>query len=366
MSAEKILVVTGETDLEARVAKFFSAQISGRVYRFFFASSGAQALALSQQYTDFGVMVSAVELPDMTVFSLLQAFPILPITVLVSRQDDQENFRQAMSFGVYDMLFSPLENPLFRTTLQGAVYAAKRQRSLQLLQSDYQYSIQQRDVAITEYHARNQLLNHLHHELRTPLNAVVGYSQLLLEQSLEDELPAYTEILNHLQHTGEQLLQLVNQLLDLAKLEAGAMTLDCQPLDVKDLLDDLALTVSPLFSTYGCRFVVSGDVESSEFRADRRRLTQSLGLLLKGLTQYVETDFVSMVVTRREGLVEFCLSGIQTAESEQIFQPVSDFSALSMTEGVSGLELSLSRNLWAFMGGEVVMEADCFRWSLTV
>ena len=146
-----------------------------------------------------------------------------------------------MALGVYDVLLWPLEEQAFRQVLQGTVYAAKRQRSLQSLRSDYQYAVQQRDMASADYQARNQLLHHLHHELRTPLNAVVGYSQLLVEQSQEDSLPTYTEILKNMQDTGGQVLRLVNHLLELAKLESGMISLEFQFIDLKDLLDEESL-----------------------------------------------------------------------------------------------------------------------------
>jgi PAS domain S-box-containing protein len=207
--------------------------------------------------------------------------------------------------------------------------------------------------------AKNQFLAGMSHELRTPLNAVIGFTGTLL-MKLPGPLNAEQENqLRTVQKSARHLLSLINDLLDLAKIEAGRLELVSEQVDCSAIVKEVAETLRPLATEKGLEFTVSMPAEPVIVRGDRRALSQILINLLDNAIKFTDTGVVR-VALRREGAVatgqveltvEDTGPGIRSEDIALIFNPFTRFDSGARTpKSGAGLGLHLSQKLATLMG----------------
>jgi len=209
--------------------------------------------------------------------------------------------------------------------------------------------------------ARSRFYASMSHELRTPINAVLGYSTLLLENIYGPLNEKQAEGISRTHKAAKHLLELVNDVLDLSKIEAGKIELRLQPVHFPQLVDDLFVTVRPLADQYGSALTLEHQGEPLKVVSDPRRLRQILLNLLSNAIKFgrgqpiiVKTrgtpDGGAVVEVRDQG------EGIAPADMQKIFEEFVQLGRTQLTEG-TGLGLPISRRLAAMMGGELEVES---------
>jgi signal transduction histidine kinase/CheY-like chemotaxis protein len=223
-----------------------------------------------------------------------------------------------------------------------------------------------RDLATDATRTKSQFLANMSHELRTPLNAVIGIAEMLQEDAEDDGLDAFIEPLQRINRAGKHLLGLINDVLDLSKIEAGKVDLLIEEIDVHAMVSDISNMAQSLAvkneNTLGTEF---GEGVGS-IHADAMRLRQIVFNLLSNACKFTEKGKVTLTVSRVEydgrAAVSFAVrdSGIGISEEQlgRLFQEFSQADATTTRKfGGTGLGLVISRRLAQLMGGDIIVES---------
>ncbi|MDX5151999.1 MAG: ATP-binding protein [Acidiferrobacterales bacterium] len=230
-----------------------------------------------------------------------------------------------------------------------------------------------RDEALSASRAKSDFLANMSHELRTPLNAIIGYSELLLEEAEDEQKADISNDLLRIKRSGEHLLSLINDVLDLSKIEAGKMELRCESFAPIDLIEEVMTTIEPLARKRDNRLEVSMGSELGEIYADRVKLRQVLINLLSNACKFTEHGTIQLAVTRvhdSDGdymniAIQDTGIGISKDAQSALFEQFKqiDSSRSRKYEG-SGLGLALSRQFCHMMGGEILLKSEVGKGSI--
>jgi CheY-like chemotaxis protein len=205
------------------------------------------------------------------------------------------------------------------------------------------------------------------HELRTPLNAIIGYSELLQEEAEADGHDGYAPDLRKIVEAGNHLLTLINDILDLSKIEAGKMELCVEPFELAPLVAGVVSTISPLADKNGNALDVSCPAAVGVVRSDPTRVRQVLFNLLSNACKFTRGGTVSLAVARSavDGADWVTLTvtdtgrGIKPEELGKIFQPfVQGDASTTRQYGGTGLGLAISQRFCRMMGGEITVRSE--------
>jgi signal transduction histidine kinase/DNA-binding response OmpR family regulator len=214
---------------------------------------------------------------------------------------------------------------------------------------------------------KSEFLASMSHELRTPLNAIIGYSEMLQEDASETGAAAMLPDLRKINSAGKYLLEMINSVLDLSKIEAGRMDLHIEDIDVPALLDDIREVAEPLAKRNGNRLEILQDDTVGSLSADRTKLRQVLLNLVGNACKFTHQGRVTLKVEidRSGSSPVVCFSVIDTGigiGSEQLGRLFQDFEqADSLTArryGGTGLGLALSQRLCRLMGGDISVRSQ--------
>jgi signal transduction histidine kinase len=206
---------------------------------------------------------------------------------------------------------------------------------------------------------KSEFLANISHELRTPLNAIIGYSQLLQEDAADTGQEASLTDLRKIENAGQHLLGLINDILDLAKIEAGRMEAFIEPVDVVALTQDVRLMVEPLAARKSNTLLFDCPAAIGAIRSDITKLKQSLLNLLSNACKFTERGTVSLTVRREEpGMMSFTVAdtgiGMTEAQLGRLFQAfVQADSSTTRQFGGTGLGLAITRSFAQLLGGDV-------------
>ncbi len=231
-----------------------------------------------------------------------------------------------------------------------------------------------RDAAETANRAKSTFLANMSHELRTPLNAIIGYSEMLGEEAEDEGNEETAGDLRKINGAGRHLLHLINEVLDLSKIEAGKMDVYLEAFAVPEMLRDLAATVRPLADKNRNALMVDCPDTLGVMRADLTKTRQALLNLISNACKFTEAGTITLAVDATQGddgreMIRFAVSdtGIGMTE-EQIGRLFQDFvqadASTTRTYGGTGLGLSLSRRLCRLMGGDITLTSEPDRGSV--
>jgi signal transduction histidine kinase len=200
------------------------------------------------------------------------------------------------------------------------------------------------------------------HELRTPLNAIIGFSEVLLQRYFGEINAKQEEYLKDILGSGRHQLSLVNDILDLAKVEAGKLELERGPVRLSELVDASVLLVAERAARHSITLAVKVDPNADDFPADARKLKQILVNLLSNAVKYTpDGGRVNVFAERRDGEVWVSVRdtgvGIAPDDQERIFEEFQQTGIGRQTEGSTGLGLSLARRLVQLHGGRIWVES---------
>ena len=215
--------------------------------------------------------------------------------------------------------------------------------------------------------SKSAFLANMSHELRTPLNAILGYSELIIEdvgEMPDDEIRREAKNINI---AGAHLLALINDILDLSKIEAGKMVLDTDAFVLQDLIDGLESTIKPAADKNHNRLVVRNDCSDTVIVQDKVRLQQVLLNLLSNACKFTENGTVTLRLWQNETAKEPRLhatvtdSGIGIAEDSlaELFDPFVQVGEHTHQRfGGTGLGLSICRNICLLMEGAITVDSE--------
>ena len=201
------------------------------------------------------------------------------------------------------------------------------------------------------------------HELRTPLNAILGYPQLLLMEDERQLAPRARELVRQIGVSGDYLLTLINQVLDLSKIEAGRMVLNVGQCHLGTLFADVAQMLRPVADAKGLAFAVACAADAPALvRTDATKLQQVLVNLLANAVKFTDAGSVRLEVAPAAGAaLRFAVvdtgSGIAEDERAALFEAFRQTASGLRSGGGTGLGLALSRKFVALLGGDLRVES---------
>ncbi|MBV9775232.1 MAG: DUF4118 domain-containing protein [Gemmatimonadetes bacterium] len=217
--------------------------------------------------------------------------------------------------------------------------------------------------------AKSAFLATMSHELRTPLNAMIGYAELL-SLGIPDPLPPSSlGYLERIGHSARHLLQLIEEILTFARIEAGRETVSIEPVDLGDLVSEVVAIIEPLALERGLELRVDPPPDGAPLETDPRKVRQILINLLGNAAKFTDRGSISFRTRREDGRLVFEVGdtgvGISPEHLERIFEPFwqADASTTSRPGG-TGLGLSVTRDLARLLGGDVEARSEPGRGSV--
>jgi signal transduction histidine kinase/ActR/RegA family two-component response regulator len=214
--------------------------------------------------------------------------------------------------------------------------------------------------------AKSQFLANMSHELRTPLNAVIGYAEMLQEDAADDENKTAVQDLNRILAAAKHLLSLINEILDLSKIEAGRVDVAPSSFDPAEMLEDLIETVRPIAEQNGNAIRVVGAPPSGKAHTDALKIRQCVLNLLSNACKFTRDGNVEIALDRKphNGVEQLFITvrdtgiGMSNEHLSRLFQPfVQADPLITQQYGGTGLGLTITRRLAQLLGGDVTVRS---------
>jgi PAS domain S-box-containing protein len=277
--------------------------------------------------------------------------PMAIVSVLHDRTKEVENER----------LYEELKR--FSRELEDRVREATRdleERNLRL-----QWQSQELEKA---YRLKSEFLANMSHELRTPINALIGYAALMLDRIYGDLTTKQEEGLHRIQVSSQHLLALINDILDLAKIEAGKMPVHLERVALNDVVQEVAAQMEPMLKRKGLAFNVQLPSDPVYMETDRTKVKQIVLNLISNAVKFTARGSVSISARADGKEVRIAVSdtgiGIRPQDLEVIFEEFRQVDQSRTREyGGTGLGLSITRKLIALLGGDIAVASQYGRGS---
>lgn len=253
------------------------------------------------------------------------------------------------------------------TKLISLAFARMSDEVLALIQARTHEMVSARDEANDANLAKSKFLANMSHELRTPLNAIIGYSELLIEEAEDLGIDTMTEDLKRITDSGSHLLSLINDILDISKIEAGRLELYITEFDLVKTLEMAKDISSPLGEKNNNQVVFEYDSNLGLMNNDETRIKQCIINLISNACKFTSNGLVSITVRKihdgEQENVEFIIKdtgiGMKEEQLQKIFEEFSQASDDTTSKfGGTGLGLTITKTLVEMMGGSVAVASE--------
>jgi len=251
--------------------------------------------------------------------------------------------------------FSEKEIALLQTFADQAVIAIQNARLFRELHEKSQ------QLEIADRH-KSEFLANMSHELRTPLNAIIGFTRIVMRRSKEQLEPRQYENLEKIHSSGQHLLQLINAILDLSKVEAGHAEMNAADVALVPVLEQCVKTVEPLIKAPAVRLLKEFDGALSQVYLDEEKLRQIVINLLSNAAKFTERGTVRVKAQANGESFAVAVAdtgiGIAPDKLEHVFEEFAQADASSTrVHGGTGLGLTIARRLARLMGGDISVQS---------
>ena len=269
--------------------------------------------------------------------------------------------REGIVIGVFQMTratvrpFSDKQIELVTTFADQAVIAIENVRLFDEIQD------KSRQLAEASQH-KSQFLANMSHELRTPLNAILGYTELIADGVYGEPTDKMMGVLKRLESNGRHLLGLINDVLDLSKIEAGQLVLDLGDYSLGDVAHTVYSAVEPLAADKKLTFKAEVARDLPRGRGDERRLTQVLLNLVGNAIKFTDVGEVVIKATANNGAFNLSVRdtgpGISAADQAKLFQEFQQAdNSITRKKGGTGLGLAISKRIIEMHGGRIWVDS---------
>lgn len=326
--------------LTRRLGSFLTAPISS-------ISEIAREVVSSRDYSQRAKRISDDEAGE-----LVDSFNAM-LTEIETRTGALEQSNQAIAREADERSRAQQEVMRLNEELEGRVQ--ERTHQLEIINHELELAM---EAAKSANAAKSAFLSSMSHELRTPLNAILGFAQILTSDSLPTTLAQKKEFANHVLKSGRHLLTLINEILDLAKVESGTVTLSMEPVALDDMLTECRGMVEPMGQPRKIRMLFPENT-GAVLLADRTRLKQVLLNLLSNAVKYnremgaVVFDCMVLGPNRVRLSVQDTGHGLRPDQLEALFQPFNRLGQENGSEEGTGIGLVVTRRLVELMGGSI-------------
>jgi signal transduction histidine kinase len=221
---------------------------------------------------------------------------------------------------------------------------------------------------------KSSFLANMSHELRTPLNAIIGYSEILAEDAQDNGQMEVVQDLGKIQGAGKHLLSLINDILDLSKIESGKMELYLETVNIPQLLQEIIDTIRPVCEKNNNQLLVDCEDDVKFILGDLTKIRQSLFNLLSNASKFTSCGQISLKVSRdattqstvesdAKAMIRFVVTdtgiGIKPEQIAKLFQPFSQAdSSTTRKYGGTGLGLAITKEFAKMMGGDIQVTSE--------
>ncbi|MFZ6712404.1 response regulator [Undibacterium sp. TC9W] len=334
-------------------------------------ANGIEALAYLRNNA-FDLLLTDLMMPDLDGIAMVESARKIDADlacIVMTGEGSITSAVKAMKVGALDYIIKPFKISAILPVLVRALETrqlrmanARLEQQLRehtaelvILNQDLEQARMQAEIA---NRAKSTFLSNMSHELRTPLNAILGFAQILASDSLQTSLDEKKEFARHIEEAGSHLLALINEILDLAKVESGAMKLTAEVITLDEVFAECKTMIEPLAQKRGIN-VSFAENTCLHVNADRIRLKQVLINLLSNAIKYNRQNGTVSVVAHLEDDLHVCIQvidtgvGLSTVQLETIFQPFNRLGREVFNEEGTGIGLSLVKHLVEAMDGRI-------------
>lgn len=242
----------------------------------------------------------------------------------------------------------------------GALAQAFKNMSDQLVDrlEELEFQIKERDSARAANETKSAFLANVSHELRTPLNAIIGYSEILIEGAEDDQRQSDQKDLNKIRNSAKHLSQLIDDMLDLSKIEAGRMDIEHIEIDIDGLMSEITTTITPLIEKNNNQFAYDNSRLSRQALGDPLRVKQVILNLLSNAAKFTQQGKIIVTTESVDDLILLHVTdtgiGMTPEQTAKVFDAFTQADRnTTIKYGGTGLGLTITRRLCQMMGGDI-------------
>ena len=331
---------------------------------------GAEALETIQK-SPFDAVITDIRLPDVGGMEILEmAKEINPdaAVIVITGYASVETAVDAVNQGAYAYFVKPVNPDDLKTTIANALrqqrLAQENKRLVDRLQRSNKLLFEANEELRKATRAKSEFMANMSHELRTPLNVIIGFSELMLDEVPGKINEEQSQSLNDILSSGRHLLDLINDILDLSKIESGKMELKLRNFSLPTMIESVRRVMMPMLAPKKQGLEIDVEEGLTTVYADRDKVRQVLLNLLSNATRFTPDGGELKVKAIRDD--DWCRVsvidsgiGIRREDQERIFEPFYQLdNPLTEEKGGTGLGLTIARQITERHGGRIRVDSE--------